>query len=388
MPVDGVQRARIQVGDKHMQLVRDADRFELVTGTRTPVPLARGNARLTQLVDGQGDFIGSSDLKELGLDPPQGSVVVTGIPPGALDEVEERVELGRPAADGRLPIRRVADGSLLWLGRDMARAFEVDTVLLRDEKVLEIPADRIGWIEVATPAWTQELERSAELFELKKPTGFAVDAVVASEVADTLAHLEAVQWVSDEDDGSFGLDTPSLTLRFVEGDSPQRELRVGRKTIGGAFATLDSEGVFVLSKHTVSIFAGLWISRAAFGVEPETLTEVTLNTQDLQLQLVRRGDALVERTGRIEAAHAAEIVSALSDLRAERAVSVGAPLPSQGLNPPLLRIRLKHGAKHSELWIGARDVHDGASIHFARVAGVNATFVVLQASVHKLLDLL
>jgi hypothetical protein len=307
---------------------------------------------------------------------------------------EEIVELGRVNPDGTLHVRRKEDGVVLAIGRDGARAFQIDTTLLRSRKVLDFALSALAELELSGPE-PQLLRRSPLGFELVTPPKLGHDGELATNAVLALGSLTATRFVAEEDDGSFGFEKPTLTakIRLDPGDAgvSEKTLVVGRSTSGGAFAKLEgTPGVFVIERGVVERLSVLLVDRGKFLVDANGLARLTLSTPAKTLEFVRRAGTLASAGGDVDATALAQALEALSTLRAEAAVHTGPALESEGFAEPVLRVRLEptQGSGNPRTFsIGKSDEYRGQPVRFARADGVAATFVVAEAKLRPLLEL-
>lgn len=390
---DEVEAVNIDRGGHELELERRGTSFSLRKPSEAPVELEAGNRRLEALTRAEAEIVEHPDLKALGLEPPQGKVtlrVVTDDDKAA----EDVVELGKTAPDGTLYLRRVEDGVVLALGREAARAFAVDSTLLRAAKVLDFALSSVAELELSAPEH-QLVKRAPNGFALVTPSGFSTDGELTTDAVLALGSLTALRWVADADDGSFGLAAPTLTARALvdanDAGSNDHTLRVGRETPGGYFAALaGATGVFVVERSVVERLDTLLIDRSPFIAETGTLARVTLTTPKKQVVIERRGGALVAKADDVPAAATEEVLEALAGLRAEAAVHSGPPRASEGLATPALKVDLEPspglGPRRS-FRVGAVDVYRGEAVRDARVDGVDATFALSEAKLRPLFDL-
>jgi hypothetical protein len=218
-----------------------------------------------------------------------------------------------------------------------------------------------------------------------------------------LGSLTALRFVADTDDGSFGLATPTLTaLARFDADGGARSLRliVGRPTPGGFFAKLDGDpSVFVIERTVAERLGSLLVDRAAFMADPKTLARVVVTKNGVIRTLERKNDELVPAASSgIDPAVAARLIEAIGALRAVAAVHTGAARPAEGFQKPSLEVRyepLPGLGKARSFAIGASGAPSGPvspsneqASHYARAAGIEATFVVADAKLKPLFDLL
>lgn len=389
---DEVETLAVTRGEKRLVLTRSGTSFTLREPAQAAVELDAGNARLAAVVRAGGELLNDPDLEELGLSPARDKVVLTVL--GRDDRAtEETLELGRVAADGTVAGRRLEDGAVLRFSREAARAFEVDSTLLRPRRLLDFPLSGLVELETSRPE-RQVLRRVPTGFELAVPAGFQADGALATEAVLALGSLTAVRWVADADDGSFGLGSPRLSARVrfdADGGPSERTLVVGGAAPGGYYARFgDDQGIFLLERAVVERLETLFIDRSAPMADPETLARVRLRSGDKTLVLERRGGTLAAVDGGVDASVLTPALEALAALRAEAAVHTGKALPSEGLAAPILDVTVEPspglGAAR-RLRVGAQELFRGLPVRFARVDGIDATFVIAESRLRPILDL-
>jgi hypothetical protein len=390
---DEVEALTIERDGKKLVLERQGTSFLLRAPAEANVPLDAGNGRVDGVVRAQTEPVAHPDPKSLGFEPPHGLVVVRVI--GDDDKAhEERVELGKTAADGTLYLRRTDDGRVLALGREAARAFVVDTTLLRSSKVLDFALSSLVELELSAPEH-QLVRRVSSGFELALPPGFEDDGELTTDAVLALGSLTALRFVADADDGSFGLATPTLTARArldaSDAGANERVLSVGRATPGGYFAALaGSPGVFVIERGVVERLGTLLVSRAEFMAEPSTLARLTLRTPKKQIVLERRGGELVAKSGDVPPAAIARALEALAGLRAEAALHSGPARATEGFSAPALTLELEPSpglGKPRIFRFGGTGTYRDEVVRHARAEGVDATFAITDAKLAPFFDL-
>jgi hypothetical protein len=389
---DEVEALTLTRGEQRLVLTRSGTQFLLREPSEASVDIEAGNQRLKAILRAPGELISNPKLVELGLEPPAGRVVLTVV--GDDDKAaEETLELGRPAADGTLPVRRVEDGAVLALGREAARAFSVDATLLKSRKLLDFALSALIELELSAPE-PQRLKRIPGSFELLQPAGFHHDGELATNAVLALGSLTALSWVADADDGSFGLATPVLTARVhigADAGASERRLIVGRSAPGGHFAALEgTPGVFLVERAVVERLSTLLIDRAVFMGDPKTLARVSITAGQKRFELERRAGELVPNAATpADPAVVAAALEALGSLSAEAAVHTGAARPDEGLAEPALRVKLELlpglGAARG-YHIGKGSTFRGQTVRFARADGVDATYVIAESKLRPLFD--
>jgi Domain of unknown function (DUF4340) len=387
---DEVESLEIVRGNQKLSLDRKENGFVLRAPAKGEVELEAGNRRVESIVRADGEIVAEPDLKALGLDPPAGHATVRSSADTDASVIEESVELGKRDKDGKLPIRRRADGAVLLCDADAARAFEPDSTLIRSLRILDFSLAEFRSVDISGKTLHQKFHREGSgQFALDLPKDFEHDAGLASALVDALGTLSADRWAADRDDGNFGLADPQLraTLSVAAGDGGvvNHVLSVGALTAGGAFAKLDGEpGVFVIPRKVVDDLGTWVIDRSVFMVTPDNASQVELERHGKKLVLAKKGSTFSWSDGiEVPATRVSEIADELIALRAEAAVRVGPPAPGEGLTKPELVVRIDGKEKFR---IGAGDSWQGTSVYYARAAGVSASYVIAKSKVRVLLD--
>jgi hypothetical protein len=375
--------------------MRRGSAFLLREPSEATVDLEAGNQRLAAMLRAPGELVHGADLKALGLDPPEGRVVVTTI--GEHDKaVEETLLLGRTAPDGTLPVRRADDGAVLSLGRDAARAFSVDATLLKSLKIFDFTLSELEELELSSPEH-QLLRRTPKGLELAAPRGFEHDGSLATDAVLAFGSLTALRFVADTDDGSFGFEKPALTARArydADGGTGEGRLVVGRPTPGGYFAKrVGDPSVFIVERSAVDRLATLLVDRSPFVADSASLARVSITKSGVTRTLERRNDELVATAeSGIDPFVATRLIEALEALRAEAAVHTGASRADEGFGKPTLEVRLEPVAGRGKSRTFVVGASGSASIgadatHFARAQGIEATFLLADAKLKPLFEL-
>ncbi len=384
-------------GKNKFILLRKGNAFVLHAGSETPVELEAGNQRIASLLGVSAERVVGQKPSELGLEPAQNTVTLRSSAARDADVVQQVVRVGNTDSAGNLWLYREQDGVVLRAARESARSFASDSTLLYAKKLTEFGLSGFLSAEIAHGAERQILRRDAKNeLRLEEPKGFDPDGVLSSDLIQALGSLTAARFVADRDDGSFGLEKPSTTVRFVSKSetNPKLEhvLRFGRATELGELATLDDNGpVFVLPRSVEETCDTLLINRAVYPNASDALKGFSLEApQKRALSLERRGERFWPvPAGSFPDDELGELLEAISNLRPEAAVHVGPALPAEGFGTPVLTLRLVPTAGAPlTLTFGAGDSWRSTSVFYLRVSGVNATFVIAQAKVHALSDAL
>jgi hypothetical protein len=174
---------------------------------------------------------------------------VTAVRTGA--GTTEVVELASPTGDGAVLARRLDDGAILHLPAAVARRFEPHPVALRSLAIWQPPFDAATVVAIddsCTPA-RQRLDMRDGVWRIKG--GKVVDSASADDLVGTFAHARADSWVTESDDGTFGLSgtrscSVAFTLATDDGGARRVGMVFGAAGEGGVYArTLEDAAVLV-----------------------------------------------------------------------------------------------------------------------------------------------
>jgi hypothetical protein len=390
---DEVEELTLESGSEKLRLVRKGGAFTLLAPSEAQVELPLGNRRISELLR-DAELVKDRDLKKLGLDPPRGKASVRSSAADEASVIQESVLIGNPV--GRdVYLFREHDAAVLKIDSERARAFQPDSTLLRSTKIWNFGLSNVSRVAVKTLQFSQVLSRdSTGHLKLLEPKGFEHDGSLSVQLLQTLGALTTERWVTDHDDGTFVFEKPrvSVELEMVNDDAGAKthQLVVGNLTSGGAFAKVDQDAaVFVLGSEQLALLESLIVDRSAFVVNPEDVKSIVVEVprDKRSTTLVRQGEGFAEKNGKLHTSNVARIVDALSTLRAEAAVALGAPTPETGLSDPTLVIQVMPttGTLKSRVFrIGSADVVANLKVYYARAEGVNATFVLSKTKVDEI----
>jgi hypothetical protein len=119
-------------------------------------------------------------------------------------------------------------GIVYWLERDDGSGADV-------ERVFDVTEDAIDRVEILRPAGEPVvLERAGESFRIVQPLDAASDPREVDLVLSNLATMTVVRSFAREDDmdmTEFGLETPTLEVRFFTTEGDEYGLRFGKDTL-------------------------------------------------------------------------------------------------------------------------------------------------------------
>jgi len=385
---DEVEELRISQGAQKLELARKDSGFVLRAPGNGEVPLDAGNQRISAILGARGERPSGAALSTLNLDPPAGDVTIQIAGADEAAHRQERVLVGRARHDGSVCLQRDADRVVICVDEQAARSFSPDATLLKSLKLLSFAPSELESFSVDAPGLKELVRRHDDgSYELEQPKGFLRDGALVADAVQTLGALQAERWVSATDDPSFGLAEPRLRVKVtLAAGGGARELVVGAPSGGGYFARISSEpGVFILPRSAFSDISAPLIDRALCPLSKTELTQIALTRDKSRLSLQRHGEAW-QGEG-VSPARAAELAEAVSALRADFTVHLGAPRPDEGLAKPSLQISLTaSNGKIYRLQLGARSTLNDSDIVFARLDAVDATFALSQRTAAQLSD--
>jgi hypothetical protein len=312
----------------------------------------------------------------------------------------EVIDIGAPGPDGTTAARRVDDGAILRLSRDVARRFEPHPVAWHGRdlwpKAID-PADVVAIDDSCGPS-PERLEIHDGRWILRTPPGFAADAPAVADLAEAFARAKADAWITETDDGTFGFQSPaacSVDLTVSHGDEAGATSRVGvvfgARLDGADYArTLEGGSVFQAPAALRRLASHPAIDRARLRIDPAALTSVTLVHGGVRRVIGGAVGRLAREEEEADSGSDEKIGAALAGFYAQDALHSGSPLPDEGFDRPTLEIdtfdRGENGpSTDRRITIGAPTGTGPFETYFARVSGVNATFAVPRQRVDAIL---
>jgi hypothetical protein len=328
------------------------------------------------------------------------TIIRTG---GAAAEV---IEIAAPDVDGVALARRVDDGAILRLPREVARRFEPHPIAVEGRLVWRTPFDPAAVVAIddSCGRFPQRIQLDDGSWTTR---GYAVDNVSAASLAESFARAKPDAWVAETDDGTYGFGrvgscTVTLTLGPATDGGAERRVGLvfGDQAEGGLYArTVDGQGVFLAPLALREIASHPAIDRSRFRLNPASLARVVLERKGTRLVLSRPhgSERLVPLVAERDKEQSTEddpgagLDAALAGLYAECALHVGSSEADEGMDRPTLSIEAtSHGDAGvpvvTRISIGAPTRNGATDAYFARVAGVDATFAVPRGAVTAILD--
>jgi hypothetical protein len=204
---------------------------------------------------------------------------------------------------------------------------------------------------------------------------------------------KADAWVADEDHGEFalGASTCRVSVSVGGGDGGARTIGLifGGEGEGGVYArTLASPHVLVVPRSLRDLTARVLVDRNGFFVDGASLKSVTLAQGSKNAIFTRVESHLVGPSGGPRDA-AEKVATALGQLRADEVVHFGPALADEGFSAPVLDVRIATtagGEKPRHFVVGRSTIRKNEKMHFARIAGVDATFAIASDRLAPFLD--
>ncbi len=349
--------------------------------THDEVEVANGLA--TALARAEGDLVSGGEALRARA-AVRGRATATRADSGG-DEVIELL-----AVDGEAYVRRLADGAVLRVANDIARKLSPRVSTLRGRQIWSQPIDGkpVRALSARCDGVLQEISRDGETWRLHVtgpdvPAGvsLAADVPAALELAEAISRARAESWAADADDGTFGLGAGSCAVSLSvadEGGTRTVSILLGAEGEGGVYARVEGDpAIFVLPPRLGKLARALLIDLHAFSVDPASVSAVILTRGARKATLA--GKALPE-----------SVLTALGQLRADTAAHLGPPISAEGFASPTLEVAVQSfadaGAPHPRIILGRPTVVSEKRMYFARIGGVDATFLLAEGRVQALID--
>jgi hypothetical protein len=396
---DEVEELQVVRGNATLELARRESGWHARKPEDRDIPSEDVAGYLAALLAVEGVVQAEVDEAKLGLSPPRATLTLRQPSLDTIEVPPQVLEIGGevPTDEGlALAVRRKEDGVVLLVPASTAPLFEPSTTRIRSTELLKVNAQRMQRVEVERADGPRQiLQRKGPGFSMEEPKGHLVDASLAADLFDAVSRLRTERWVADRDDGSFGLATPAVSVRLAfEGEKGEekRTLILGGETPEGRYARWEPDtGVFVLSRALETTLRTYAIDRLVFMVDPSEVRSLTARAGDRDVRVGVTGDSWRSQGGSLHPMPEAQIArlrQALSELRAEGVVHLGAARPEEGFSKPLLRVEVESSLRKGKtvFVIGHGDVWRTMSVYYARREGIDATFAVAQSKVRPLLD--
>ncbi|GMR23071.1 MAG: hypothetical protein BMS9Abin37_1467 [Acidobacteriota bacterium] len=273
-------------------------------------------------------------------------------------------------------------GIVYWLERDdgpganVERVFDVAENAIERVEILQFAGEPAGESVV--------LEREGESFRIVRPIEAASDQREVNLVLSNLATMTVVRSFAREDDmdmAEFGLDTPTLEVRFATSDGGEYGLRFGKDTLtpSNRYAErIGSDEVLVVAAQVSNN-----LDKSAWDLRDKAIFHLPDDAEPERVSIMRDGETIelasdggawktvnpprarVDRfavTGMVARFRRAEMLELAEDAQ------------STGLDPPRYRldVTFRGGIDPMALEIGSKKNID----YFARVPSHDQVFVI------------
>ena len=316
---------------------------------------------------------------------------------------DEVVELS-VAAEGGAYVRRAADGAILRVSHDVARKLVPRSTALHGHQVWmpSIEGAPVSTISTQCHGTTQEMTRVGGVWSLRitapgiaRNTPFEPDVAGTLDLTDAVTRAKTEAWIADEDDGTFGFDREScsVTLSVLEdGGARTVGFVFGAEGEGGTYVhALGQNPVFLMPPGMRKLAALLLIDQHAISVDPAAIARVTLSRGGKSSVFTKSGDRLIGPASSSKDG-GESIATALGQLRADAAIHLGPALPEEGFSTPTLEVAVSTagdaGKSNVRFSVGATTTLGANKMYFARIPGVDATFIIKDTRLAPLLEAL
>ncbi|MSP26404.1 MAG: DUF4340 domain-containing protein [Myxococcales bacterium] len=370
-----------------------------------------GNALLERMAATEGELVPEQDVDESKLDlaTPRATVRIWALAEqaGAKERIEELAIFAE--REGRVTVRRVADGRVVSVSADDASAFLPAPSALRGLTIFEGVGKQVRGLELDCDGKRQKLTADAAgAWTLLEPkVGLRADSATAGELARMVRELSAVRWEAEHAEPRHGLAQPRcrITLRVAKAgpdgnaletggaeDLAESTLRLGADTSGGLFAQRDGDDAVFVVPRALFVAAGGWhLDRGALMLDGPNTERVRVERGGQTLELLRRGESWILSGGESgQDTRSKTLGMLLENLIAEGVVSLGPAEKAHGFEAPTATIvsKARAGGKAVELSIGVSDVWRDERVYYVRKRGLEATFAVGSRHIKPVLDAL
>jgi len=335
------------------------------------------------------EAIAPKDLKPFGLDTPTAEVTI--------EAKKSRVlKIGGPVPMSETGERfAMADGSdlVVVLPGGLAKRLIADPAAFRDRTLANfVNADRI---ELIRGGRELTFVKGNGGWKLTTPVPGDSEDVGLREMHDMLARLRAEEIVTDkptpEQLKKFGLDSPSMRIRLLDGEKVVLSMAIGNRDGFRVYAQREKSDMVVLLDPAVtarltqeyrkrSLFTNLDVSQAMV---------LTYSAQDTNFTLRKSPIGWINQAmpaERIDNDKVSDTLDAIASVRVERFVednASDAKMKEYGLNPPREVIVLTLQGSNQVLHIG-RFEGDTKKV-YARLPNQSAVFVLSEADANRIL---
>lgn len=408
-------------GAKVLEAERRGDGLHLRVPTEEQVDKEATDRYLARLAAVSGTIVPSPDLAALGLATPAGKATIKrrvdrlslgpNAPEAGSEVWEQVVEISAAVpedpADKSGPqvvhLRRLDDGVVLRVPLPRAQPLRAAAVHdLRNPNLLSVTSDAITRVVVKpnADAIGFDLSKQNGFWSLAAPKGLGADVAAVTTLADRLSHLTCLRWAAEKDDGSFGFSAPSAVIEVERAPKPGDAgaepsafvVELGSLTAdGGVHARVRGrDPVCVLPLGARDVLLRAPVDGKNVGFDPTV-------TPKIELRAAGRSRTIAfDPTNKSwgwsgDAGASEELARKLADsvraLSAYGLVHLGPEKPDEGLATPKLVLEGFDGTSaKKKIAFGAVGKFEDATVYYARIDGVDATWAVLKADVDRILE--
>jgi hypothetical protein len=399
---EDVRRVEIEHGGQTIQLVRADGKWHLDGPAKHEAetgPVSELLDKLAALQAKDKEVLDKVDAKEIGLEPAH-ALVKLSLEEGKEKKKRELVfRLGTKAKEAdKLYVRVDGTPRVNQVNADLLKLVDRPALAYRSRRLLDVAATDVKRLDLKRPGDSFALERDGGAWKLAEPVKADIDAKQATELADDLARLEAVELVADQPKEKdlaevYGLAPPALSVKLISQDAkkPAQTLSVGKQRPGKQdyFARLGMGPIIAIKKELHDRLDRTSLSYRPlplWQIPAADINEVVVNREGHEYRL-QRADKSWKIAGPFEAPAgneaAEDVVDELAKLKAERYEAHEAKEPARyGFDKPHLKMQVKAGKESKTLEIGK--LVEGEPK--ARYARVGTAVVVLGDKVLSILD--
>lgn len=275
----------------------------------------------------------------------------------------------------------------------------------------------LSQIEAQIGSATEIAKKQGDVWFVEQPTRVEADRSVMGDLVRLFSNLQAVRFVADVVDSSYGFDKPSavLTARYDSGDkakaskdgkqaSAQSPIKTRTFTLtlgnpaeggGGSYARLDQDpAVFIVSQELVDRIVQRFANRSLMATPLEQIQRIKLVKRgEYPIEIQRQGqDEWVANGKGVNREHAKRIAETIASLRASSVSGYGNPSFWEGMNYARVRIFIERkpdapAPSSYEIAIGNDAPRDASGARvYARRTGTAVGFMLPAKVVREFLE--
>ena len=343
------------------------------------------------------------DLAEYGLDRPRAVLTVTTS--GSVEPISLHIGADTPSGHNTY-IQIAGQSSVMVVSAQRAANLVVKPISLRSRVITSARPEQVKRLSIQQRDKSYVLERKPDgrSWEMLEPADAPPDSGAVRELVNDLSRLRAKQVVAKDDDKSYGLSTPEVTIEFeleqpIAGPPPTTEtqpafkrvshtLRVGRRA-NQTYARFDDVPyVFQLDETVYAVLTAEFIRPGLFDIAGDQVAYLKIEAPGGTVEFEREDDKWIyppDKFLQLSQKKVSDFVNELAELRVSAYVAYRDGNPAAyGLEnaPVTVSMRLKD---ESPITLKVDQVRAGELPRKAAWVEQRRVFLLRQAEAEKLM---